>query len=65
MIALSILTSRELACLDATLTALDEALEALSGRGLVDEREGIDLLELSDAVGAELEMREVQDGVYA
>jgi hypothetical protein len=61
MIKLSTLTGRELAALDAALTALDGALDVVAERGYIDEADGVDLLELAEAVGAEVEQREAQD----
>ncbi|MEO8391497.1 MAG: hypothetical protein ABI700_00755 [Chloroflexota bacterium] len=60
MINLVSLNARELAQLDAAITQLDGALEGLLERGIVDEQDGVDLLELSDAVAAEIEFREVE-----
>jgi hypothetical protein len=57
MITLSLLSSRKLAQLDSALDLLNEALEMLLDEGAVSEREGVDLVELSDALGEELERR--------
>jgi D-serine deaminase-like pyridoxal phosphate-dependent protein len=58
MIKLTALTSRELAAVDAALTDLEAALDVLYERGIVDERSGVHLDELADAVAVELEFRE-------
>jgi hypothetical protein len=58
VINLSALTSAELHQLDTALTLLDEALDGLLERDIIREGTGCDLEELSDAVAAEMEMRE-------
>jgi hypothetical protein len=58
VINLSALSSAELFALDAALTLLDEALEGLLDRDIISEGTRCDLEELSDAVAAEMEMRE-------
>lgn len=58
MINLCGLSTARLAQLDEALEAMDDALEMLLDTGAVDERDGVDLSELSDALAAELEFRE-------
>ena len=61
---LSGLTQQELAQVDLALTLIDEALVMLQERGICDESDGIDLVELNEAVGAEIEVRAEDDGWY-
>lgn len=61
---LSVLATDELAQLDMALNAMDAALVMLLERGVVTEADGVDLLDLSAAVGEEVERRAVEDGAY-
>ena len=61
---LSLLTADELRAVDAALGALGEALAMLEDVGALDEDNGVDLLDLADAVGEELERRGVEDAEY-
>ncbi len=61
---LSALTQHELAQVDAALTLIDAALVMLQERGICDADQGIDLIELNEAVGAEIEFRADKDGRY-
>jgi hypothetical protein len=57
MLNLSRLSAHALAQLDEAITSIETSLEDLHERGFV-EASGIDLIELSEAVAAELEFRE-------
>lgn len=60
---LSALTADELRTVDTALNAMGDALAMLEDVGAIDE-DGVDLLDLADAVGAELERRGVEDAEY-
>lgn len=63
MITLSALTAGELAQVDTALTLIDAALELLLDRGVCDE-DGIDLIDLAEAVAGEVEARALEDAEY-
>jgi hypothetical protein len=54
------LSAQSLAQLDAAITSIETALEDLQECGLVDGS-GIDLIELSEAVAAEIEFSEAME----
>ena len=60
---LSLLTGDELRTVGAALTVIGDALAMLEDVGAIGE-DGVDLLELSDAVGEELERRGVEDAAF-
>ena len=60
MMHLARLSAHALAQLDSAITSIETALEDLQDSGLVDGS-GIDLIELSEAVAAEIEFREAVD----
>ena len=62
---LSTLTSKQLSQLDSALNIIDGALDMLLERGICTEDDGVDLVELSEAVGAEIASRADADGEYA
>lgn len=64
MIRLTALTDTQLSQLDGALNVIDAALTMLLDVGAVDEEEGVDLVELGEAVGAELEVRGYEDAEY-
>ena len=64
MIRLSALTGQELDEVRGALWALDDALALLCDRHIVNEQEGIDLEELSEAAETELEQRGMEDAEY-
>jgi hypothetical protein len=61
---LSALTNAELLRLDAALTALDEALVMLEDAGAANAEDGVDLIELSEALVQELGRRTMEDAEY-
>lgn len=60
---LSMLTADELRTVDVALNTLGDALAMLEDVGAIDE-DGVDLVDLSDAVGAEMERRGIEDAEY-
>lgn len=62
MIALSMLTGDELSAVDAVLSALDATLELLFDRGAITD--GIDLEDLYEATGEEMQRRADEDADY-
>lgn len=64
MIRLSALTNAELLRLDAALTAIDEALVMLEDAGAANAEDGVDLLDLADALVVELDRRTMEDAEY-
>lgn len=60
---LSMLTADELRTVDAALTLMGDALAMLEDVGAIGE-DGVDLLDLTDAVGEELERRGVEDAAF-
>lgn len=58
MINLRGLTEQQLDQLDTALAGMDEALEILIEREICKEDDALDILELVDAVAAEIEFRE-------
>lgn len=64
MIQLTSLTDDELEQLDEALTLLDEAISMLERNGLVNDEDGVDMLELIDMVTDEQERRMLEDAEY-
>lgn len=63
MIALSALTAKELASVDAALSAIDATLEMLLQRRAIGE-DGVDLEDLYEALGEEMQRRADEDTEY-
>jgi len=61
---LTALTAPELAQLETSLVLLDNSLDMLLERGVCTEEEGIDLIQLSEAVNDELARRAQEDAEF-
>jgi hypothetical protein len=64
VINLTVLTTPELVLIDVALTAINAALELLLDQGATSEEEGVDLLELEEALAVERDRRTMEDAEH-